>query len=230
MNRPPKPIPAPIPSPRQAPRGRCEAHGVWSALVFGRPRLGPSPTLLLCCLCAQWVYSLPCHAITNANHKTDGRGLTVTDLTPAPDFTLPQDGGDPVTLSALRPAPVVLFFYPRDNTSGCTREAKEFTEFQKEFQDLGVKVFGVSKDTIASHEKFRTKQDLGIALLSDAETTVCEDYGVWKEKSMYGKTFWGIVRSTFLIDAEGNIAQEWRKVKVPNHVQEVLAAAKALGS
>lgn len=152
----------------------------------------------------------------------------MTDLTPAPDFTLPQDGGDQVTLSALRPALVVLFFYPRDDTSGCTREAQEFTAFRQSFQDLGAQIFGISKDSVASHAKFRAKKELGIGLLSDAEATVCEDFGVWKEKSMYGKKFLGIERATFLIDADGNIAREWRKVKVPGHVEEVLAAVKAL--
>lgn len=152
----------------------------------------------------------------------------MTDRHPAPDFTLPQDGGDPVTLSALRPAPVVLFFYPRDNTSGCTKEAKAFTAMQADFEAAGAKVFGISKDSISDHEKFRLKQELGIPLLSDAEGTTCEDYDVWKEKSMYGKTFWGIVRSTFLIDGDGNIAREWRKVKVDGHAEEVLKAVKAL--
>lgn len=149
-------------------------------------------------------------------------------FTPAPDFTLPQDGGDDVTLSALRPAPVVLFFYPRDNTPGCTKEAIGFTETKAAFDELGAVVFGVSKDSIASHAKFRDKKELTIGLLSDEENTVCEDFGVWKEKSMYGKKFMGIERSTFLIDGDGNIVREWRKVKVPGHVEEVLEAVKAL--
>ncbi|CUH62923.1 Putative peroxiredoxin bcp [Thalassovita gelatinovora] len=152
----------------------------------------------------------------------------MTDIQAAPDFTLPQDGGTAVTLSALRPAPVVLFFYPRDNTSGCTKEAKAFTALYPQFEAAGAHVFGISKDDIAAHEKFRLKQELGIPLLSDAEDTTCEDYDVWKEKSMYGKKFWGIVRSTFLIDANGNIAREWRKVKVDGHAEDVLDAVKAL--
>lgn len=146
----------------------------------------------------------------------------------APDFTLPRDGGDSVTLSALRPAPVVLFFYPRDDTSGCTKEAIGFTELHGEFQALGAHVLGLSKDTVAKHEKFRDKHDLGIPLLSDAEDEVCEAYGVFKEKKMYGKTFMGIERSTFLIDGEGRIARAWRKVKVPGHAEEVLQALKDL--
>lgn len=148
--------------------------------------------------------------------------------TPAPDFTLPQDGGDPVSLSDLRGTPFVLFFYPRDNTPGCTKEAIGFSETLPEFESLGVRVFGVSKDSIASHEKFRDKKDLSVSLLSDADSDLSEKLDVWKEKSMYGKTFWGIVRSTFLVNAEGVIVGEWRKVKVPGHVEAVLEAARAL--
>ncbi len=146
----------------------------------------------------------------------------------APDFTLPCDDGSSVTLSALRPAPVVLFFYPRDDTSGCTREAIDFTTLAGDFAALGVRVFGISRDSLASHEKFAAKHALDIPLLSDADSTACEDYGVWTEKKMYGKTFWGIERSTFLIDGSGQIARAWRKVKVPDHAQEVLDAARAL--
>ncbi|MCA0848132.1 peroxiredoxin [Salipiger thiooxidans] len=146
----------------------------------------------------------------------------------APDFTLPSTTGENITLSALRPAPVVLFFYPRDDTSGCTVENLDFTALLPEFEAAGVKVFGISKDSMASHEKFMAKKSLTVPLLSDESDTVCEAYGVWKEKKMYGKTFMGIERSTFLIDGEGRIAKEWRKVKVPDHAAEVLAAAKAL--
>lgn len=147
---------------------------------------------------------------------------------PAPDFTLPRDGGGSVTLSALRPAPVVLFFYPRDDTPGCTTENKDFSALLDDFTAAGVQVFGISKEDIARHDKFRDKHGLRAPLLSDADTTVCEDYGVWKEKSMYGKTFHGIERSTFLIDGDGRIARIWARVKVPGHAQEVLEAAKAL--
>ena len=147
---------------------------------------------------------------------------------PAPDFTLPQDGGEPVTLSALRPAPVVLYFYPRDDTPGCTKEAIGFTEAMADFKAAGAVVLGVSKDSIAKHGKFRAKYELGIPLLSDAESDVCERYGVWVEKAMYGKTFLGIERATFLIDGAGDIARIWRKVKVPGHVEEVLTAVQAL--
>ena len=146
----------------------------------------------------------------------------------APDFTLPRDGGESVTLSALRPGAVVLFFYPRDDTSGCTKESIAFSGLKAEFDAAGVTVLGISKDSIASHEKFRDKHDLSVPLLSDADGTACEDYGVWKEKSMYGKKFFGIERSTFLIDGEGHIVRAWRKVKVPGHAEEVIEAARAL--
>ncbi|MGB2200807.1 MAG: thioredoxin-dependent thiol peroxidase [Pseudooceanicola atlanticus] len=146
----------------------------------------------------------------------------------APDFTLPQDGGDPVTLSDLRPAPVVLFFYPKDDTPGCTTENKDFTAMGAEFEAAGAKILGVSKDSVEKHAKFRTKHDLATTLLSDAEGDVCERYGVWGEKKMYGKTFMGITRATFLIDGEGRIAKVWPKVKVAGHAEEVLEAVKAL--
>ena len=146
----------------------------------------------------------------------------------APDFTLPRDGGTEVTLSALRGQHVVLYFYPRDDTSGCTKEAQGFTAAAEDFTAAGATVLGVSKDTVAKHEKFRDKHDLGVVLLSDAENDVCERYGVWVEKSMYGKTYHGIERATFLIDRDGRIAQVWRKVKVPGHVEAVLEAVRAL--
>ena len=146
----------------------------------------------------------------------------------APDFTLPRDGGEDVTLSGLRPAPVVLFFYPKDDTSGCTKEAIAFTGLAGEFEAAGAKVFGISKDTVAKHDKFRDKHELGIPLLSDAESDVCERYGVWKEKSMYGKKFMGIERTTVLIGVDGKVVQVWPKVKVPGHAGEVLEAVKAL--
>jgi peroxiredoxin Q/BCP len=152
--------------------------------------------------------------------------LTVAE--DAPDFTLPRDGGGEVALSDLKGAPVVLFFYPRDDTSGCTKEAVAFTGLAGEFDALGVKVFGISKDSIAKHDKFRDKHGLGIPLLSDEDSDVCERYGVWKEKSMYGKKFFGIERTTVLIDADGKVAQVWPKVKVPGHAEAVLEAAKAL--
>jgi peroxiredoxin Q/BCP len=147
---------------------------------------------------------------------------------PAPDFTLPSTGGDDVTLSALRGQPVVIYFYPRDDTPGCTKEAVGFSEHLGAFKDAGARVFGISRDTMAKHEKFTAKHDLTVELLADQDGSVTEDYGVWVEKSMYGKTSMGIERATFLIDAAGNIAEVWRKVKVPGHVEEVLEAVRAL--
>ncbi|MDE4272833.1 peroxiredoxin [Phaeobacter gallaeciensis] len=152
--------------------------------------------------------------------------LEPSDL--APLFTLPRDGGGEISLADLKGRAVVLFFYPRDDTPGCTKESIGFSGALQAFADAGVEVYGISKDTVAKHDKFVAKHELTTPLLSDAEGTTCEDYGVWKEKNMYGKKHWGIERSTFLIDAEGRIAQVWRKVKVDGHVEEVLEAAKAL--
>ena len=147
---------------------------------------------------------------------------------PAPDVILPNETGDIIDIKNFRPNMVVLFFYPRDNTSGCTREAKDFTENTELFNNLNINVFGISKDSITSHEKFIKKQNLTIPLLSDEAGSVCEDFGVWKEKSMYGKIYMGIERSTFIIDGSGSVTHEWRKVKVANHVAEVLETVKKL--
>jgi peroxiredoxin Q/BCP len=147
---------------------------------------------------------------------------------PAPDVILPNETGDIIDIKDFRPNMVVLFFYPRDNTSGCTREAKDFTENTELFNNLNINVFGISKDSITSHEKFIKKQNLTIPLLSDEAGSVCEDFGVWKEKSMYGKIYMGIERSTFIIDGSGSVTHEWRKVKVTNHVAEVLETVKKL--
>ena len=140
----------------------------------------------------------------------------------APSVVLPNETGKIIDLKNFRPNTIILFFYPRDNTSGCTREAKDFTENLKLFNKTKVTVIGVSKDSIESHEKFIKKQDLAITLLSDQDGSACEDFGVWKEKSMYGKTYMGIERSTFIINGQGLIIKEWRKVKVNGHVKEVL--------
>lgn len=147
---------------------------------------------------------------------------------PAPDFTLPRDGGDMITLSALRSRAVVLYFYPKDDTSGCTTEAKDFTALSKDFAAAGAVVIGVSKDSVKAHDKFVAKHGLGVILASDEGSDLCERYGVWAEKSMYGKNYMGIERSTFLIDGSGILRAEWRKVKVPGHAEAVLAALKAL--
>ena len=148
--------------------------------------------------------------------------------TQAPDFTLPRDGGEMLSLSALRPKAVVLYFYPKDDTSGCTREAVDFTDLGPDFAAAGAMVVGVSKDSATKHDKFIAKHALGVTLVSDEDSDLCERYGVWVEKSMYGKSYMGIERATFLIDGAGVVRGVWRKVKVPGHAAEVLAAVKAL--
>lgn len=146
----------------------------------------------------------------------------------APEFDLPTDTGQ-IRLSDLKGKAVVLYFYPKDDTSGCTAEAIGFSEVAEDFRKAGAVVVGVSKDSAKSHGKFRQKYDLKVELGADPEGEVVERYGVWVEKSMYGRKYMGIERATFLIDREGVIARVWRKVKVAGHVAEVLAAAKALG-
>jgi len=147
---------------------------------------------------------------------------------PAPDFALPTDGGGHVRLADLKGKAAVLYFYPKDDTSGCTAEAIAFSGLNPKFEAAGVAVVGVSPDSATSHEKFKKKHDLTVALAADPERAAIEAYGVWKEKSMYGRKYFGVERSTFLIDRRGRIAKIWRKVKVPGHAEEVLAAAKAL--
>lgn len=153
--------------------------------------------------------------------------LDVNDM--APDFTLPRDGGSTMSLADFKGKALVLFFYPKDDTSGCTKESIGFSVALQDFAAAGAAVVGVSKDSVKSHDKFVNKHSLTVPLLSDEDSTMCEDYGVWAEKSMYGKSYMGIERSTFLIDGEGRVARVWRKVKVPGHVEEVLAAVKAMG-
>ncbi len=153
----------------------------------------------------------------------------MTDIgSAAPDFTLPRDGGGEITLSALRPKAVVLYFYPKDDTPGCTKEAIAFTEHLAAFEAAGAVILGISKDPVAKHDKFVAKHELKVALVSDEHSDVCERYGVWVEKNMYGKKYMGIERATFLIDGTGKVAQVWRKVKVPGHAEAVLDAVKAL--
>jgi len=146
----------------------------------------------------------------------------------APNFKLATDGGGSLSLSALKGKPFLLFFYPKDDTSGCIKEAIGFSEHLKKFEKLGVAAIGVSKDSVASHDKFKAKHKLKIPLLSDPETEMAADYGVWVEKSMYGRKYMGMERASFLVDAKGVIREIWRKVKVPGHVEAALAAAKSL--
>ena len=146
----------------------------------------------------------------------------------APPFTLESDGGKKVSLKDFAGKPTVLYFYPKDDTPGCTKEAIGFTAAAAAFKKAGTSVIGVSKDSVASHDKFKKKHDLSLILASDPDGKIVESYGSWVEKSMYGRTYMGIDRSTFLIDPKGRVAKIWRKVKVTGHVEEVLAAAKAL--
>lgn len=146
----------------------------------------------------------------------------------APDFTLPTDNDGTFSLSAQKGTPVVVYFYPKDDTSGCTKEAIAFTEALPDFQAVGAKIIGISPDSAAKHDKFIAKHGLKIILGADEDKRVCEAYGVWVEKSMYGRKYMGVDRSTFLVDADGKIAKVWRKVKVPGHAEKVLEAVKAL--
>ncbi len=159
----------------------------------------------------------------------------MSDIAPgarAPDFTLPasglDNGKDRVSLSEYRGRKLVLYFYPKDDTPGCTSESCGFRDALGDFDKLGIDVIGISKDSVASHEKFSKKYNLNFPLASDENGEVCEKYGVWKEKSMYGKKYMGIERSTFLIDENGNLARAWRNVKVPGHIDEVREAAQAI--
>lgn len=147
---------------------------------------------------------------------------------PAPGFDLPADGGSRLSLESLRGRSVVLYFYPKDDTPGCTKEAIGFSEKIADFSAAGAVVVGASRDSAARHDKFVAKHGLAVRLVSDAEGRLCEDYGVWVEKSMYGRTYMGVERATFLIDGAGIVRRSWRKVKVPGHVDAVLEAARAL--
>ncbi|ASV85391.1 redoxin family protein [Ochrobactrum quorumnocens] len=145
----------------------------------------------------------------------------------APDFTLPSDS-DTITLSSLKGKPVVLYFYPKDDTSGCTKEAIAFSQLKPEFDKIGARVIGLSPDSAEKHAKFRKKHELTVDLAADEDRTALEAYGVWVEKSMYGRKYMGVERATFLIDVEGRIAHVWEKVKVAGHAEVVLEVARAL--
>lgn len=156
-----------------------------------------------------------------------GGGPVRADVKPgdkAPDFALPTAGGGRVRLKDLKGKAVVVYFYPKDDTSGCTQEALRFTEKAADFARLGAVVIGVSRDSVKSHDKFLAKHGLGVILASDEDGAVCGLYGVWTEKSMYGRQYMGIERSTFLIDRKGKVVNTWRKVKVAGHVDDVLAS------
>lgn len=145
----------------------------------------------------------------------------------APGFTLPADDGKTVSLSSLKGKMVVLYFYPKDDTSGCTKEAQDFTAEANAFRKAGAVIVGVSKDSVASHVRFKDKYGLNVILASDEDTKVAQAYGVWVEKSMYGRRYMGMERATFLIDAKGVIRRVWRKVKIPGHSADVLAEARS---
>ncbi|WP_322104798.1 peroxiredoxin [Paraburkholderia sp. J41] len=153
--------------------------------------------------------------------------MTIAVDQPVPDFTAPATGGD-FTLSSLKGTKVVLYFYPKDNTPGCTREGMEFRDLFPKFKKAGATIVGVSRDSVRSHENFKAKLELPFTLVSDGDEALCALFGVIKMKKMYGKEVRGIERTTFLIDANGVLRQEWRGLKVPGHVDEVLEAVQAL--
>ncbi|MDJ0389643.1 peroxiredoxin [Roseomonas sp. E05] len=155
--------------------------------------------------------------------------MSIEEGAPAPDFTLPASGGRTVSLAAMKGKPFVLYFYPKADTSGCTREACDFQEALPALQQAGLEVIGVSPDPMGPIEKFAAKYSLTFPLASDAEKQAAEAYGTWVQKSMYGRTYMGMERSTFLIDREGRVARIWRKVKVPGHARAVMEAAGKLG-
>lgn len=155
----------------------------------------------------------------------------MTDLDaglPAPDFELKRDGGDTVRLSDFRGKIVVLFFYPKDDTTGCTAEAIDFTRNLARFEDAGAVVLGISPDSVERHRRFKAKHALGMPLLSDEQHEVLASYGVWSEKSMFGRSYMGVVRTTFLVDRAGLITRVWRKVRVAGHAADVLAEVQAM--
>lgn len=157
----------------------------------------------------------------------------MTDITAgqrAPGFTLPRDGGSHVALEDFAGRKLVLYFYPKADTSGCTREAQDFSSLRQDFEAAGAAILGVSADPVKAQDAFKKKYDLGIALGSDENREMLDAYGVWVEKSMYGRKYMGIERATFLIGPDGRIVQVWRKVKVPRHAAEVLASVKAMNS
>lgn len=152
----------------------------------------------------------------------------ISEGTKAIDFDAPCDGGGSLKLSSLKGKKVVLYFYPKDDTPGCTKESCEFAQFQQRFADRNAEIVGVSKDSVARHDKFKSKYNLPFTLVSDEDGTICEEYGVWQEKKNYGRTYMGISRSTFLIDEKGKVVKIWRKVRVTGHVEAVLTALDEL--
>jgi len=171
---------------------------------------------------AAWLFLLTFQEFSMADLNKPAIGET------APAFSASRDGGETVSLSDFAGEKVVLYFYPKDDTPGCTKEGIAFSGLIEEFAVADTVVIGVSRDTVKKHDKFRDKHDLRVMLVSDEDGSITENYGVWGEKSMYGKTYMGIERATFLIDRSGKLARIWNKVKVPNHAEEVLDATKSL--
>ncbi|MEZ5690719.1 MAG: thioredoxin-dependent thiol peroxidase [Rickettsiales bacterium] len=166
---------------------------------------------------------------TNTAENIKNSSMTeLTEGNKAPAFDMPINGGSDIKLNELSGKNIVLYFYPKDDTPGCTTEAKDFTSLIKEFEKLDTIIIGVSKDSVEKHDKFQEKYDIAFPLASDEGIKTIQDYGVWKEKKNYGKTYMGIERSTFLIDKKGIIRQIWRKVKVAGHAEKVLEAVKGL--
>jgi peroxiredoxin Q/BCP len=155
-------------------------------------------------------------------------GQVLGDGDKAPDFQLPGADGKPIRLQDFAERKLVLYFYPKDDTSGCTKEAQDFTALAGDFKKAGVKVVGLSRDPMKKHDKFIAKYDLAVPLVSDEDGAISDAFGTWVEKSMYGRKYMGMERATYLIGADGRVLKAWRKVKVPNHAQEVLKAARAL--
>ncbi|MEH6754739.1 MAG: thioredoxin-dependent thiol peroxidase [Alphaproteobacteria bacterium] len=154
--------------------------------------------------------------------------MNVNEGDKAPEFTMPTDGGGSVSLKDMKGKAVVLYFYPKDSTPGCTKEACGFRDLMPDFSKVDAEIIGVSRDSVKRHDNFKAKYELPFLLASDEDGKVCESYGVWVEKSMYGKKFMGIERATFLIDGKGKVQKVWRKVKVAGHVEDVFEAVKAL--
>lgn len=165
-----------------------------------------------------------------SNSALKKKAVTLEIVTKAPDFSVSfdSDTAESISSDSIKGLHKVIYFYPKDDTPGCTQESKDFRDMVDAFKGANTMIIGVSRDSVESHDKFRSKYDLPFALASDESGKMCEDYGVWVQKSMYGKSYMGIERTTFLIDKEGIIRQVWRKVKVPGHVEEVLNAAKKL--
>jgi len=154
--------------------------------------------------------------------------MSVNEGDKAPEFSMPTDSGGTISLKDLKGRPIVLYFYPKDSTPGCTKEACAFRDLMPDFSKVDAEIIGVSKDTVKRHENFKAKNELPFTLASDEDGEVCETYGVWAEKSMYGRKFMGIERTTFLIDGKGRVRKVWRKVKVPGHAEEVLDVTRTL--